>query len=79
MDDAKLVRILNTLAARCVMAECQVLALRGLLDRKNIIPDAEFERAMALVVETYKEFLGGRRTDAEPLEDFLRRFEGPIQ
>jgi hypothetical protein len=79
MDDPKLGRILNTLAVRCVLVECQVMALRGLLNRKDIIPDAEFDRAMALVFETYKEFLGGRKTDAERLEEFLRKFEGPIQ
>lgn len=79
MDDAKLMRALKVLATRSMIVECQLLAIRGLLNRKGSITDAEFERAMDLALETYKELLGGRKTDAETLEEFLRRFEGPIQ
>jgi hypothetical protein len=79
MDEEKLTKALNVLMTRSVMLECQLLAIRGLLSRKGTITDAEFDRAMALALQTYKELVGGRKTDAEMLEAFLRKFEGPIQ
>ncbi len=79
MDDAKLLQMLNRLATRSVMLECQLLSMRGLLRRSGILPDAEFEAAMKLAMDTYKEILSDRKTDSERMEEFLRKFEGPIQ
>jgi hypothetical protein len=79
MNDASLTRILNALAARCVTLECQILALRRLLDKSNVVSDEDFERMFAKAMDGYKEFLNPERGASERLDEFLRKFEGPIQ
>jgi hypothetical protein len=79
MDEAQINRVVHMLAKRSILLECQIIALRAMLNRSGTVPDADFDRSMKLALETYKEFLAGRKTDAETLEEFLRKFEGPIQ
>ena len=79
MDDATLIKALNTFAARIVFLECQVIALRRLLDKSSVVPDEEFETMLSKAIAASQEVLNPQKDASERLAEFLRTFEGPKQ
>ncbi len=79
MDVPDLLKILNALAARSVVLECQILALRRILHTEGIVDDSRFEAMLEQAVAAYKEVLSPEQGEQERLAEFLRKFEGPVQ
>jgi len=81
MSDEKQVTLLRALMSRSVGLELQLMALKRLLEKKEIITEQEFDRLAAVFRDTYKEHLEtlARAQDEQALSDFLRKFEGPVQ
>jgi hypothetical protein len=78
--DEKLTSTLNRFAAKIMMLECEIVALRGLLNKRRSVTNEEFVAAMDAVVDQYtKDLTREQQTDAEKLDEFLRKFEGPPQ
>ena len=79
MEEEQLSKILNALASRCVVLECQLLALRRILDRSQIVPGKEFDMMLESALAAYKELLDPEKAASERLAEFLRAYKGPIQ
>ena len=73
--------ILQLLMTRSIGLELQVLTLRRLLERKNVITDEEYKDLIARFRDTYRDHLSGlaRLEDGESLSDLLQNFDGPSQ
>jgi hypothetical protein len=79
MEETKLIKALNMLAARSVFLESQIFAIRRMLDKKGVVTDAEFDLAARVALEAYREYLAAPQTEADTLEAWLQKFQGPIQ
>ncbi len=81
MSDEKHLALLRALMGRSVGLELQLMALKRLLEKKEILTEKEFDRLAAVFRDTYKEHLEAlaHAQDEQALSDFLRKFEGPVQ
>ena len=71
-------QVLNALVTRYVILECRILALQRLLDKEKVLSDDIVEAKVRSLVQEQIDFLSGK-SEKERLEEFLRKFEGPIQ
>jgi hypothetical protein len=79
MDDSETKRYLNALAVRCLVQECQILALRRILSKTGLVDDDKLEKMIASCVDAKAELLAADKSDEERFALILRSFEGPIQ
>jgi hypothetical protein len=78
-DDA-LRSIIMKVIRRQLSLESEVLALRSILNRKGIVTDDEIAELQAAEARLEGELrVLSKRSQAEVLEELLRRFQGPKQ
>jgi hypothetical protein len=79
LTEQQLTALLSAIVSRCVLLECQLLALRRLLDKYKILADDVVEEMIEKVVQTEMDILSKQKSDGERLAAFFRKYEGPIQ
>jgi hypothetical protein len=78
MEDVKLVPVLNALFSRCIVLECQILALRQTLSKKGLMDDEALEVMISKCVDAQADLLA-QKDPSQLAVELLRKFEGPPQ
>jgi hypothetical protein len=78
MEDSRLIPVLNAIAARCIVLECQITALRRVLKTAGLVDDDKLEALISKCVDEHARALA-QLTPEEVFASILRSFEGPVQ